>query len=218
MKFLIFSLVTSFSLSLFALSIQEQGIKVPKITYDGLKKLGIDDTKEIELKASLSKLLKEPEMAAKLKDPTEVDHSTSSLVREIEASKDTKRLRLLKNKARKIIYDYAKENWEILSQSTINYAGVSSFKDYQGFLVRDLNEKLYFTRIAKNELRLEMEWVRLRLDTEKNTAEIIIQRDYLGDENEMTEQALRVKAKEGTSALPAGSTRNAKSSSKFDLF
>ncbi|MEC9282731.1 MAG: hypothetical protein VX642_08465 [Bdellovibrionota bacterium] len=218
MKFLIFSLMISFSLSLFALSIQEQGIKIPKITYKGLKKLGIDDSKELELKASLTELLKEPEMASKLKDPTEVDHSTSSLVREIEASSDTKRLRLLKNKARKIIFDYTKENWELLSQSTINYAGVTKFEDYKGFLVRDLNEKLYFTHIAKNEVRLEMEWIRLRMDTSKNSAEVIIQRDYLGDENEMTQQALRVKAKEGTSALPAGGTKNAKSSSKFDLF
>lgn len=196
MKWLSIVFVSFSSLSSWALSLQNMELSIPSIRYEQLRQLGLDDRQELADKESLKELLKNTELAAQLLDPQQTDTRTHALVQEIRSGIEAKQLRLYKNKARKIVYDYVEKHWDLLSQSTVNEFSDESFKAFSPVLLRGLNENFHLVRASRTDLVFQMDWARVRVLPGQNLAQIIIQQDHLGDENQLIPKANAIRSAE----------------------
>ena len=180
--------------SAFALKIQDPKFPLPKVTYNGMKAIGLGDTEDESTKASLRKLMKDEAAAKSLLDPLEVDKRTYSLVKEIQLEKEGWNVRLIKSKVKKAILDFTKNHWDEISKSTVNNSGTNKYENFAGLLKKDLKENLYIVAHGKKTIILAMDWVRVKMSRDMKTAHIIIQQDYLGDSNDLSNTAYTVKA------------------------
>lgn len=195
MKSLVLILSTSlFSLSLSAIQLKDNNFKLPKIKYSQLKKMGMSDTEEIKTKASIKKLLKDETMAISLRNPTDVDNRTYSFVQEIDLEAQGWNVRLYKNKARVALFNFVKKNWDQLSKTTLNNSGSEDFSKFGPLLGADLKDNMLVRASSNNWIVFDVSWAKIKIRKNKTLAQVVIQQDYLGDNNDLNELAYSVKA------------------------
>lgn len=195
-----------------AIQLKDSQFELPKIKYSELKKMGMNDKEELKTKTSIRKLLKDPNIAESLRSPYDVDTRTRSMVQEIDLESMGWDVRLYKNKARMALYNFIKKNWEEISRTTINNSGSSEFKNFGPLLSLDLRDNLLVHAASRNAIVFDVNWARIKVYKNKQIAQIVVQQDYLGDRNELSDEAYSVTADESTSKLKKSSKTSSRSS------